>query len=198
MRSQLTDIDPSQPLTAYPGKTCGGCTACCVTVPVKEIGLAAFTRCPHLRSPPELATGCGIYQTRPRSCRQWSCSWLISDLPDKYKPSRIGIVIDPVPDMVRFNGKDIPAAQFWVLPGHEEDYRTVDEVRDLIWSVFDLGFVVLWRIRAEEGRQKARVMMRREGKMAVSEAEYGQKEIEGFANDGERLIHAQKLADRRR
>jgi hypothetical protein len=195
MRSQLTDIDPSQPLTAYPGKTCSGCTACCETVPVKEIDLAAFVRCKHLCSPPQMATGCGVYQNRPRSCREWSCSWLISDLPPGYRPDRIGVVVDPIPDMVRVNGKDVPASQLWVLPGHEDDWRTVDAVKDLIWSLFKAGFAVLWRIRAEGG-QAARVMMLRDGKWQVSPAEYGQKQMDGFATDGERLFHAQKLIQR--
>lgn len=193
MRAQMTEIDAAQPMVAYPGKSCGSCTACCQTVPVKEIGLAAFVRCQHLRSLPEMAIGCRIYDARPRSCRQWSCSWLISDLAEKYKPSRTGVVIDPMPDLVRENGKDIPAAQFWVVPGHEEDWSTVDEVKDLIWSMFDLGLAVLWRIHTEDGRQAARVMMLRDGKWGVTPPEYGQKEIEGFANDGERLIHAQGL-----
>lgn len=193
MRAALTEIDPAAPLTAYPGKDCGSCTACCSTVPVKEIGLDAFVRCPNLRSLPEMTIGCSIYQTRPRSCRTWSCSWLISDLPEKYKPSRVGIVLDPTPDMVRVNGKDVAAAQIWVVPGHEEDWRTVEAVRDLIWSVLDLGFAILWRIKAEDGRQAARVMMQVDGKLAVSEPEYGQKQIAGFADDGERLRYAQGL-----
>jgi hypothetical protein len=40
--------------------------------------------------------------------------------------------------------------------------------------------------------------MLRDGKWMVSEAEYGQKEIPGFANDGERLRHAQTLMPRPR
>lgn len=196
MKARVTEIDPAKPLTAYPGKVCGSCTACCETVPVAEIALDAFVRCKHLRSLPEMATGCSIYHRRPHSCGQWSCSWLISDLPEKYKPSRIGVLIDPMPDMLRVNGKDVVAAQFWVVPGHEDDWRTVAVVKDLIWSVLDLGFAILWRIRAEGG-QAARVMLLRDGKLAVSEPEYGKKQIEGFANDGERLNHAQTLVPRR-
>jgi hypothetical protein len=188
----LAEIDPRQPLVAYPGKSCGLCTACCSTVPVKEIGVGAFARCPHLRSLPDVTTGCSIYRDRPYSCRSWSCSWLISDLPEKYKPSRIGVVIDPIPDMIRVNGKEHVASQLWVVPGHEEDFRTVDAVVDLIWSIFDLGFAVLWRIKAEGG-QRSRVMMLIDGKWAVSEAVHGETHIPGFANDGERLLHAQQL-----
>lgn len=193
-KAAFAEIDPGKPMQAYPGKDCGSCTACCAVVPVKEIALAAFARCPHLRSPPDLAIGCAIYPMRPRSCRTWSCSWLISDLPERYKPSRIGVVIDPIPDMIRFNGKDIPAAQMWIAPGHEDDFRTVDAVKDLIWSFFDLGLAILWRIKAEGG-QRARVMMLHDGKWEVSEPQYGAKEIAGFANDGERLIAAQQLIE---
>lgn len=190
------EIDPSKPMVAWPGKSCGGCTACCATVPVKEIDLKAFHRCPHLHSFPDVRVGCGIYPMRPRSCHQWSCSWLISDLGPEYRPDRIGVVIDPVPDMVRVNGEDVVASQLWVVPGHEDDWRTVDAVKDLIWSIMHLGFAVLWRIKAEGG-QAARVMLLRDGKWIVSEAEYSQAQIPGFADDGERLRHAQQLLDGR-
>lgn len=190
----VTEIDPTKPMQPYPGKSCGGCTACCSTVPVKEIGLGAFIRCQHLRSPAESKIGCSIYQTRPRSCLQWACTWLISDLPDEFKPNRIGVVVDPIPDMVRVYGEELVAAQLWVVPGHEEDWRDKPAVIDLIRSIFRLGFAVLWRIKGEgDGTQLARVMIERDGKQFVSEPTLGQKEITGFANDGERLRRAQGL-----
>jgi len=194
--AMVAEIDPGKPLVAYPGKSCGSCTACCATVPVKEIALAAFVPCPHLRSLPDAGIGCKIYPMRPYSCRSWSCSWLISDLPAEFRPDRIGVVVDPIPDMVRVNGKDIPASQLWVVPGHEDDWRTVEAVKDLVFSIFKAGFAVLWRIKAEGG-QRARVMMLHEGQWRVSEPQYGAKEIEGFANDGERLRHAQELVRQR-
>jgi hypothetical protein len=190
-----TEIDPSKPMVAWPGKSCGGCTACCSSLPVKEIDLEAFAQCPHLLSFPDVRVGCGIYPTRPWSCRQWSCSWLISDLGPEFRPDRLGVVVDPMPDMVRINGEDLVASQLWVVPGHEEDWASVDAVKDLIWSIMHLGFAVLWRIKAEGG-QAARVMLLRDGKRIVSEPEYGQKQIAGFADDGERLRHAQTLIER--
>jgi len=192
-----TEIDAGEPLVAYPGKSCGGCAACCSTVPVKEIGLGAFTSCPHLRTLPDIRTGCSIYPMRPRSCHQWSCSWLISDLAPEFRPDRLGVVVDPIPDLVRISGKDVQAAQLWVVPRHEDDWRTDDRIKDLIFSIFKAGFAVLWRIRGEDGRQRARVMILRDDKWMVSEPEYSVKEMAGFADDGERLRHAQQLARRR-
>jgi hypothetical protein len=193
-KAAIAEVDPSG-LVAYPGKSCGGCTACCMTVPVKEIGLRAFERCRHLHSLPQLATGCSIHANRPRSCRAWSCSWLISDLPDEYRPDRIGVVVDPIPDLVRIHGEEIVASQLWVLPGHEDDWRTVPAVKDLIQSIMDLGFAILWRIKAEDG-QLARVMVHHRGKWMVSEPDISRQEMAGFADDGERLRHAQTLIAR--
>lgn len=45
------------------------------------------------KCPKECALGCTIYSSRPNSCRQFSCSWLLGDLPDWAKPDKINVVI---------------------------------------------------------------------------------------------------------
>lgn len=51
--------------------TCGDCTACCTTMGVAELDKAPARRCPH-----QCAAGCGIYETRPPTCREFECVWL--------------------------------------------------------------------------------------------------------------------------
>jgi hypothetical protein len=198
MKATLLEVDPNAALAPAPGKSCGTCTACCYTVPVSEIGVRAFHRCPHLLSPPDVRIGCGVYSDRPRSCRIWSCSWLIGDLPDEYRPDRLGVVLDPLPDVVLANGKELPAAQFWVMPGHEDDWRQV-RMSNLIMSMIDLGFIVLWRMRdPETDGQMARAFGRDEnGKLSVSPIDKGREQLTGFNSDGDRFVRAQELADRR-
>lgn len=129
-------------------KTCGGCAACCETVPVKELGLEAFTRCPHQRPAFHAkGPGCGIYPTRPYSCRSWSCAWLEADWSDQYRPDRCGLVIDPNLDLIRVNGKEMKAAQVWAMPGHEGDYDK-PEILDLLLSIIHgMKCAVIWRTR---------------------------------------------------
>src|SRR4051812_37019979 len=119
----LAELDPVAGIPVAPGRSCGSCSACCSTVPVREIGLRSYTRCPNLRGFPEARSGCRIYETRPFSCRSWSCAWLAGDMDDELRPDRIGVVIDPIPDTIAANGITVPAAQFWVLPGFEDAWK---------------------------------------------------------------------------
>lgn len=54
------------------GAGCDGCTACCKTMGVHELDKPANVRCVHCT----MGVGCGIYQTRPDSCRAFECVWL--------------------------------------------------------------------------------------------------------------------------
>lgn len=129
-------------------KTCSGCAACCETVPVREIGLPGHTRCPHQMGSFEArGPGCRIYAERPHSCKSWSCFWLTSDLPDRWKPNRCGLVINQNLDLIHINGQEVPAREIWVLPGHEDDWKTEDEIANLIYSLINYdGSAVMWRM----------------------------------------------------
>lgn len=135
-------------------KSCGGCTACCHTIPVPEISVRSWGGCPHELRPPAARVGCAIYADRPRSCAEWNCQWHAeAGWSDEYRPDRCGIVVDILPDTfgLRDNttGKLIekPAMQFWVERGHENDWQDPDSpARTLIMSVTAGGKMgVLWR-----------------------------------------------------
>lgn len=74
-------------------RTCQGCTACCVWLPIpaghvccqeKPRGVA----CPWLKE-----YGCGIYARRPLICQQFACTWLkCCDWPDHWRPDRSGLL----------------------------------------------------------------------------------------------------------
>lgn len=195
--ARMLELDGAQ-VPTYPGKSCGPCTLCCSLVPVKEIGLAAFHRCQHVRTPPEAQFGCSIYANRPFSCRSWSCSWLSSELPDELRPDRCGVVIDPMPDLIRANGEEVPCAQLWVSRGHEEDWQH-NPINAVIRTILEQGMAVLWRLPpGPDGKLLARAF-RKDPKTG----EYGRSDIipaaanlSGFSSDGERLHRAQQLLDR--
>lgn len=128
-------------------KTCGTCTLCCELLPVQSIGLKSFTRCQYQRPIfHKDGAGCSIYSHRPAACRTWSCGWLVSpDVPDEYRPDRVGFVIDVMKDLVQINGEDADAAQIWVQRGHEEDWRD-GKARQVIDSLLMQSRVVLWRV----------------------------------------------------
>ncbi len=74
------------------GKTCGSCTACCKTHPVREIDKPAGTWCRHRQK----GRGCRIYAERPEGCRAFRCQWLLSDMEESLRPDRTDIVVDAI------------------------------------------------------------------------------------------------------
>ena len=56
-----------------PDRSCGECTVCCVALTIEDPALrkAQGYRCQHLAR----EGGCGIYETRPQTCRTFYCGW---------------------------------------------------------------------------------------------------------------------------
>jgi len=72
------------------GRSCGTCSLCCTVMAVAEIEKPRNTRCCHLNT----LGRCAVYPTRPDSCRQFSCTWLLGMLPKALSPERIHAVGD--------------------------------------------------------------------------------------------------------
>lgn len=73
-------------------RTCGGCTACCTVMGVAELDKPAWQPCAH-----ECAEGCAVYTTRPQSCAEYSCLWLLDPqnlFRNMERPDRVGVVLD--------------------------------------------------------------------------------------------------------
>lgn len=69
-------------------RTCGPCTICCQFFRVPEMDKPTGQWCPHCTD-----RGCGIHLTRPQSCRNFQCFWLMNeDFPDDLRPDLCGIV----------------------------------------------------------------------------------------------------------
>lgn len=73
-----------------PGKReCGPCTACCEANPVPEMSKPPSSACSQCTY-----TGCQIYDTRPYSCRNYTCGWLSGMLPPWASPVITGLIAD--------------------------------------------------------------------------------------------------------
>lgn len=136
--------------TGQQSRRCGGCTACCEIVSVKELGLKSFHGgCPHLATVLHArGPGCSIYAGRPASCRGWSCAWLVGppeEWRDDLRPDRCGFVVDTITDLIRVNGVEREAAQIWVAKGSEDAWRH-DPANAVILAAVDTGLYVLWRM----------------------------------------------------
>ncbi len=78
---------------------------------MQELGKPAYVPCYHL-----CGNGCGIYSTRPESCRAFECFWLRGDMPgdERRRPDNLGVMLR--------------AAQRWTADGKSENLLEVWEV----------------------------------------------------------------------
>jgi len=71
-------------------RDCGPCTLCCKVMAVDEIEKVAGAWCAHCAK----GAGCAIYETRPQSCRAFSCAWLRHpELPHNLRPDLTRVVL---------------------------------------------------------------------------------------------------------
>lgn len=75
-----------------PERSCDDCDLCCTAVGVREIDKAAAEPCKHLCGEP--GQSCGIYDRRPRTCREFYCMWrVLRDVPVEFAPKDCGFVV---------------------------------------------------------------------------------------------------------
>ena len=80
-------LRPSPP----PAKICGECRACCVDL---QIDTPEFQKNARILCPHHTGSGCGIYATRPKVCREFLCGWLLfPELGNDWRPDRSGVLI---------------------------------------------------------------------------------------------------------
>lgn len=75
---------------------------CCKTLGVTELNKPGNTWCQHCTP----GVGCGIYDTRPKSCRDFSCAWLQSQvrsnpLPLELRPDHSRVLMTVTDDGTR-------------------------------------------------------------------------------------------------
>ena len=69
-------------------RQCAGCRECCIQIEVKTLNKPGGVFCSHLD-----AKGCSIYEARPDACKDFSCAWLLGQMPKSYKPEKTGMVV---------------------------------------------------------------------------------------------------------
>lgn len=71
-------------------RACGTCSLCCKVFRVNEIEKPKDVWCPHCKP----GNGCSIYETRPPTCRSFSCVWLQGPaMPEWMKPNKSRVVV---------------------------------------------------------------------------------------------------------
>lgn len=71
-------------------RSCGECTLCCKLMGVPELKKPSAKWCPDC----DQGKGCTVYDTRPPSCRNFQCFWLMDEnFPDDLRPDHIGALM---------------------------------------------------------------------------------------------------------
>jgi len=84
------DSFAAAPPTLVPGRSCDGCTMCCKIFAIPELPKPRHEWCTHC----DIGKGCKIYATRPQTCRDFYCGYLLmAKLPEHWKPSRSRMVL---------------------------------------------------------------------------------------------------------
>ncbi len=80
-------------------KSCGGCTMCCKLMGISDLDPPKPVNqwCRHCKP----GQGCTIYESRPTTCREFECLWLLSQEPGRpqmdlaMRPDKSKVVIAP-------------------------------------------------------------------------------------------------------
>lgn len=75
-------------------RECGRCTLCCKVLAIKELDKPKGINCGLV----QIGKGCGDYENRPPSCREFECLWLMGLLPNEFKPRITHMVGDATSD----------------------------------------------------------------------------------------------------
>ena len=103
-------------------RVCGECTACCTIMAVAELNKANYQPCPHN------CGSCAIYDSRPRNCRSWCCSWLLGRIEgdEQRRPDKLGLMFT----REKLAGKPITVA-FEVWPGAGSESHNANLLREM-------------------------------------------------------------------
>ena len=72
-------------------KSCGNCTLCCLLLPIPEVNSNPNELCSHCND------GCNIYETRPQSCRDFKCDWLLTpEMGEDLRPDRCNVIFEKI------------------------------------------------------------------------------------------------------
>ena len=97
---------PSLPddLPLVEGRECGPCDVCCVALVINDPQLQKLPghRCRHIAR----SGGCGIYKTRPHTCREFFCGWrVLKWVRPELRPDRSGVLVQLHGEVSRETGE---------------------------------------------------------------------------------------------
>jgi hypothetical protein len=111
-------------------RQCGECKACCTVLAVPDIGKGEGVPCTSL-----VGYGCGRYDTRPTSCKSYTCLWRGGLLRDDDRPDKCGVMISMAPIEAK--------RMVFIAQPVEKGGENKDEAKDVIEWLSQESFVVV-------------------------------------------------------
>ena len=72
-------------------RNCGTCSVCCQLFSIAALNKPEKVRCPNLF---KQGFRCHIYDTRPKMCAEYNCSWKQGHGAKKDRPNATGVIVD--------------------------------------------------------------------------------------------------------
>ncbi len=110
----MLDSDTSDDPHLVAGRTCGSCNVCCVelTIDDPELQKVQGYCCPHTQRD----NSCGIYATRPHTCRAFYCGWRrLKWIREPLKPDRSGVLVRLHGEISKTDGTKRLGVEFTLL-----------------------------------------------------------------------------------
>jgi hypothetical protein len=152
-----------------PGRECGECSACCVTLRIEEAALKKYADvpCPNLRR----EGGCGIYGSRPDVCRNWYCGWRVMEqLDDSWRPDRSNVI-------VRLHS-DQEGGLILQSIGKASEVSTSERVLSLVGGCVEAGIPIYISVPTRPGRCHAIVCLNKNLANAVASRVFDAAKLE--------------------
>ena len=75
---------------------CGTCTLCCEILPIPEIPKPENVLCSNCTK----NQGCNIYSSRPKSCIDFRCLFIETDMVEELRPNKCNIIFEKITETV--------------------------------------------------------------------------------------------------
>ena len=79
----------SPPVIPIAGRSCEGCAMCCKLGAIAEVNKPDGQWCTHCTT----RQSCDIYDTRPKVCRTYYCYYMLSELPEEWRPTTSKLMV---------------------------------------------------------------------------------------------------------
>ncbi len=97
------------PVIPVAGRNCGDCAMCCKLGEIKEVGKPDGKWCQHCTT----RRHCDIYDTRPTVCRTYYCFFMLSDLPEEWRPSTSRFMVSQMQNNLVYISVDPARPDAW-------------------------------------------------------------------------------------